>query len=1424
MKTHWLTAAQVALALSCAAAKPWGLTVEYRTDPVGIDVANPRFSWKLPDGMVRQSAYEIDAGSWRTGKVASDESLNAAVWGGENLKPSQRVRWRVRVWDEKDRPSEWSDPAAFVMGRLGSDGGQAKWIGPNRLTRPDVDFGGARWIGGEKVGCDFAWDGSDGVCELVYSCTRPHKIFVNGRLFSSNDGMVYDFRHPRFRDLRPLLRKGTNRIDFELPFGAFKSLAQREPPEEIATLALIRLPGGVRVVSGPDWGGLDLGGARETDWGAELDCREETVSPVFAKTFAVRGKVKAATLHVTGLGFYEASLNGAKVGDKVLDPPPTDYDKRVLYSTYVLDDALREGENELKIELGHGWYDIRSIATWNYDVAPWRDFPRCIARLEIEYADGRAETVVTDGTWRQVVGETAYDCFREGSVIGRKEPVTLPPDLRAEEVPAPKGALVAAGIPGAKVVRRIRPQGVRTLEDGTSLVAFPENVSGWARLRIREQPQGDEITIRYDENLTPEEGVTKPKELNEKWRSWNGWDRIIDIHYRYPASQRFAEKEAGFQIDHFIASGAKEEFYEPKFTFNGFRYLVVRGLRHPLREQDVEACFVRTDFPRIGSFSCSNRTLTELVAMAQNSYLVNFTDGFPTDCAHREKLGWTGDGWIASELAQYFFENTSAYGKWVQDNVDAQRADGIPCSIVPTSGWGYREYNGPTFDAVLATLPWNLYVYRGDRRALDVAWPAICRYIEAESRLETSPGLVANGLGDWNAAVAEHMPAPEYVISANYFHILTLASKIAAVKGLSGEAEKYAALARRTADAINAKYLKADGVYDNGGQTAQALPLVLDFAPPAVRKAVAARLVEAVERADFHVDLGLVGMKHVFRALTIAGRSDLAIRMLTNPTRPSPAFWVGKTSTLWEDFNKGLSKSHIMLGDFAAWSMQHLAGIRLGGTCVAIPEPQVPGFRRFIVAPDTACGLDWAKGAVDGPYGRISSFWRKQDGKAVLEVTVPPNSEAIVRFDGRETVVGPGRHVFGGAAPKTMPLDAVSYACPKARPCAELSQPDVQALWLEGEPWNGKPTEVFAYVGIPAGASATNPVPGVVLAHGGLGTAYLEWVRTWVRHDYAAITIDTCGSIPVRQDRTGHAWIPSGIGGPAGWGRLDLADEKPENQWPYHAVTGIVRAHSYLRSLPAVDAGRTGLTGISWGGFITMLAASADDRFKFAAPVYTSVFDEATCRIFAKNGKPADAVRLDRWLRLWNPAHYVGRLKLPLAWFASTNDHAFPFDDLQDTFGRLPVDPTAVIRPKMVHSHGPWGENMPEIFAFADSVLKEGAALPVVGAPQVADGRFSVAADLKGRTLRRVDLVWTDDAEPDAETDWRVVACPAPADGRFSTAVPSGAKRVFANFVLTGETGEKTYPEALVSSRAVVTEGRTSAREWAPDPNAALKR
>jgi len=385
------------------------------------------------------------------------------------------------------------------------------------------------------------------------------------------------------------------------------------------------------------------------------------------------------------------------------------------------------------------------------------------------------------------------------------------------------------------------------------------------------------------------------------------------------------------------------------------------------------------------------------------------------------------------------------------------------------------------------------------------------------------------------------------------------------------------------------------------------------------------------------------------------------------------------------------------------------------------------------------------------------------------------------------------------------PFAGISFDVPKAWPCPELSGPGCRAIWIEGESWSGMPTRVFAYVVLPEGASANSKVPGVVLAHGGGGTAYLSWAQTWARHGYAAIVPDTCGALPVKIPEGRYCdWIRSGIGGPAGWGRCDLAFEKPRDQWPYHAVGALVRAHSHLRALPEVDAGKTGITGISWGGFLTVLTTAVDSRFKFAMPVYACGFyDEMPSyesRLNAWNNVSPDKV--SRWNRLFDPKHYAPKMALPVMWFASTSDFAFPFDLLQRTVALPPDMPTLAIRVNMSHAHGPAGENMPELFMFADHVVCGGRPLPKVERPTFADGTVCVRFDAKGHALKRFDLNWCTNALPTKSSAWQVRAFPVPAGSVFTAPIPTDATRVYVNAVMSGETGETVYPEALVSSPA----------------------
>ena len=1005
-----------------SAVRPWKLSANGRVEPVGVAPENLRLGWKLPTGLTRQGAYEIEADGVACGRIASDDNV-AAAWPGSALGSGERHAWRVRVWDGDGAVTPWSAPATFTTARRADEPWTAKWIGPAARTRPDEDFGDAQWItapvgtnGLTTLECAFDFDGSRGAVDFAFVSVASHSITVNGRRFVRWEGFANDWRYARFLDLAPMLEKGRNIVRVEV--GADDGDAPGEPLPHIrhhgcardvrAFIAKILLPDGRRLATdavtwtSPDGRVAALGRLRGTDFGREAIVRQETASPAFEKTFAVTKPVKSAVLHVTGVGFYEAYLNGKKVGAKVLDPSPTAYDKRVLYSTYRLDGDVRAGTNALKLIVGHGWYDVRAIAVWNWDTAPWRDFPRTIAELRIDYVDGSHETVVTDGSWRQIASPVGYDDIREGEVVGcagGAAPDFESETILAEEVPAPKGRLVPEEMPGAEVMKRL-PAAVRPMGDGSCRFEFPQDVSGWIRLKMRGQQKGDVVVIRYDErDLTATGGA-----------------RRIDMHFRRTASHRVVAEGAAFQTDRYVASGAAEETYEPRFTYNGFRFVTVKGLRRMPRLEDAEACFVHTAFETVGDFRCSDATFSKLMEMADCSYRCNYADGYPTDCPHREKNGWTGDANVASELAQYVYENTAGYEKWIGDLLDAQLPDGNLPGIVPTSGWGYHWGNGPYWDAALTVVPWNLWLYRGDRRALEMAYPGMRKYLAYTSGRRNAHGLVEHGLGDWIATVPEHMPSVELTSSCSYLQALRIAADTATALGRADEARAYGEEAARLRSAIRARFARADGVYENGGQTAQAVALAYGLVDPSEVQAARRRLVEAVERADVRLDCGLIGMKHLFRQLSEAGRTDLAFRLLTRDGHPSPVEWMRfGGSALWEDWRDGDSRNHIMFGDFVAWAYQYLAGIRLlpqDGHCAAMPR-SAPAFREILLAPQPIAALDWVEARTETPQGRVASNWRRTADGLVFSFEIPGGTYAEVRLpDGTVRRVGPGVHRF----------------------------------------------------------------------------------------------------------------------------------------------------------------------------------------------------------------------------------------------------------------------------------------------------------------------------------------------------------------------------------------------------------------------------
>jgi dienelactone hydrolase len=361
-----------------------------------------------------------------------------------------------------------------------------------------------------------------------------------------------------------------------------------------------------------------------------------------------------------------------------------------------------------------------------------------------------------------------------------------------------------------------------------------------------------------------------------------------------------------------------------------------------------------------------------------------------------------------------------------------------------------------------------------------------------------------------------------------------------------------------------------------------------------------------------------------------------------------------------------------------------------------------------------------------------------------------------------------------------MTLDPVTLQPPKTYPAEDVKADGVTSVFFDAMPWKGKPTRAFAWYGIPD-SKPRQKLPGMVLVHGGGGTAFADWVRLWTSRGYAAIAVDTCGAIP---KGSYGKWERHAFSGPPGWGGVNDAEVErpPTDQWTYHAVSDVALAHSLLRSLPGVDADRIGITGISWGGYLACISAGLDSRYKLAVPVYGCGFlgDNSLCVAPLKQMKPDNAAR---WLAMWDPSKYLPGATMPMLWVTGTNDFAFPMDSLQKSY-RLPkTERTLCITVRMPHGHGGPGENPPEILAFANSILNHADPLPKITG-QGADAASAWATFSGKRKMTRAELVYTTDAGRWEKREWKTQpASLAADDGKVSATLPEKVTVFYFNLI-----------------------------------------
>lgn len=1028
---------------------PVALTCEHLHNPHGIDVLKPGLAWhtELHGRNRRQSAYQVLVADhpallardcvnlWDSGKVISETSTGI-LYDGIPLPSRMKCWWKVRVWDNDGAVSDWSGPASWSMGLLQPSDWKARWLTyvqpyagstANVLSPEDLTFTGASWLwypAGDPrrmvEPCtryfrrDFILPASGGFTSawFLYTSDCLSVLFVNGRRVPD----LEESRSVRLSqevNIAGYLRPGRNVIAIE---------GRRNDTGRAGFICRLKVTGAdgwrLTVHSDGSWRAagqhcpgwekpeFDVTGWKQAGvlgtfgirpWERRVQIRSWTkwgqnaASPLFRKTFRLTGAIRSAMLYVCGLGYHEVRLNGAKVGDHVLDPAFTNYGKRALYVTHDVTALVREGGNALGVMLGNGWYNQHAADHWFSDLATWRDNPKLLLQLHVDYAGGSHEVIATDGSWRAATGPVVCDGIRNGEVYDAR--LEMPgwdtpdyddsgwdaPQLTdgpGDKSPAPVNVawgilpadqkftitaakLSAQTLPPIKVVETLEATGLSEPRPGVFVFDFGQNIAGWVELTVS-GPRGTALTLQYNEVLEPDGTVTR----------------------KHAGTLVFM---GPFQSDTYILSGTGVEIYEPRFTYHGFRYVQVEGWPGKPAPGSLRARVVHTAFETTGRFECSNPLLNRIQRNTIWSYRGNY-HGIPTDCPQREKNGWTGDAHLAAELAMCNFDNSAAYEKWLADCRDDQDDKGALHFIVPSPGWGAQE----TIDwnSAPIIIAWYLYLYRGNTGVLEANYGLFRKGLDYFCSRAVD-FIYSDGVSDWCTAKTS---TPVEFTSTVYFHYhARLLSRIAGILGRTQDAASYDALAGEILRAFTARFYKGDGIYANGSQTALSSVLYYDLVPEAEREKVIRQLAADVEAKDYHLDVGILGAKTLFHALSENGRHDLAYRIATQVTRPGYGYHIEncEATTLFEDWSdQPGSRNHIMFGDISAWFHRTLGGIN--------PDPNQPGFKHSIIRPRPVNELDHALAEQQTPYGLISCRWQKSAGIFFLRVTVPSNTTATV--------------------------------------------------------------------------------------------------------------------------------------------------------------------------------------------------------------------------------------------------------------------------------------------------------------------------------------------------------------------------------------------------------------------------------------------
>lgn len=733
--------------------------------------------------------------------------------------------------------------------------------------------------------------------------------------------------------------------------------------------------------------------------------------------FDLSKKIADATVYVCGLGHYELSVNGTKVGDGEFTPLWSDYDKTVYYNTYDVTPLVRVGENAIGVLLGNGFYNV--VRGSRYSKLQIGFGPETLwLKMLVRYTDGSSEVISTDDTWKydlspitfhSMYGGEDYDARLEqpgwnlpGFDDSKWNPVVVQR--------APKGELAPQMAPAVKIMEqfpvvsrhKLTPDEVekackttkRTVDPSAILLDMGQNLAGFPEITLKGKA-GQKVRMLVAESLTDENA----------------------------ANQRQTGRQHYYT---YTLRSDKPETWHPRFSYYGFRYIQVEGAVFPGEPnpeglpviEDIKSCFVYNSAAEDGIFECSSEVLTAAHKLIRNAVRSNMQSVF-TDCPHREKLGWLEQVHLNGPGLLYNLDLTTYLPKVLRDIADSQRADGM----VPTVAPQYVVFEGPGMDdfaespewgATLIISPWMYYERYGDDSLIREYYPNMRAYVDYLGT-RADDNLIDFGLGDWydygdfRAGFSRNTPVG-LVASAHYYQDLLYLIKSAELLGKTEDARHYSAIAAKVLASFNKKYFDAATCdYGTGSQTSNALPLYLDMVPADKRACVLDNLLGDIREHGCRLTTGDVGNRYLFRTLADNGLDSVMYRMHNHYEAPGYGFQLqfgATTLTEQWDPRQGSSWNHFMMGQIDEWLFRSLAGIRA--------DESRPGMQHLVIRPSVVGDLTSVKGRTATLYGDVDVDWKRSGDDFTLDIVIPANCSADVYLPGESQpkTVNSGKYSF----------------------------------------------------------------------------------------------------------------------------------------------------------------------------------------------------------------------------------------------------------------------------------------------------------------------------------------------------------------------------------------------------------------------------